>query len=96
MGKSDVLLSELAAQQLEELPVAVGRPLLAAVAKLITFPELGTQLRLEGYESYRQVIVKNYRAIYKFFPDEQRIRVYCILHTRRQYPPLFMLSDQFF
>jgi len=96
MSDADVLLSELAAKQLEDLPAGVGKPLLAAIARLIAFPESGTRLRLEGYEPYRQVIVKNHRAIYKFFPKERMVRVYCIIHTRRQYPPLVVLSDRFF
>ena len=96
MSKSDVLLSKVANQQLEKLPATVGKPLLASIARLISFPESGSRLRLEGYEPYRQIIVKNHRAIYKYLPDEHVVRVYFIFHARQQYPPLFMLSDRFF
>jgi plasmid stabilization system protein ParE len=96
MSETEVLLSELAAEQLAALAQTVGRPLIDALARLIAFPESGPRLRLEGYEAYRQVVVKNHRAIYRYFPEENRVRVYCILHTRRRLPPIDILTYELF
>jgi plasmid stabilization system protein ParE len=55
-----------------------------------------TPLLVEGYEDYRQLIVRGYRAIYRYLPDENQVRVYCILHPRRRLPAIEFLLHQTF
>ncbi len=96
MNNLKVLLSKLAVEQLANLPPPTGRAVITALTQLITFPESGSPLILMGYENYRQILVKNYRAIYRYLPLDNQVRVYCILHTRRQLPALeFLVYQQF-
>ena len=96
MNETEVLLSRLAANQLGELPPASGRAMAQALRQLAVFPESAPPLREEGFSQYRQVIVKSYRALYRYFPNDNQVRIYCILHTRRQLPPAEFLIYQLF
>jgi plasmid stabilization system protein ParE len=87
-----VLVSRTAEQQIQGLTPSVGRAMLDALARLIVFPESAPQVDEEGYETYRQVIVRRYRAIYRYLPDRSEVRVYCVIHTRRRLPPVELLS----
>jgi len=74
----------------------MGRAMVQALMRLVVFPESAPALREEGFGPYRQVIVNGYRAIYRYFPGENQVRVYCILSTRRQLPPAEFLIYQLF
>jgi plasmid stabilization system protein ParE len=87
VNEVEVLLSRLAADQLGALSPSIGRAIAQALMRLAVFPESAPPLREEGFSLYRQVIVNGYRAIYRYFPDDYQVRVYCILSTRRQLPP---------
>ena len=91
-----ILLSDLALNQLKEMPSAPGRQLLVALERLRTFPESAPRLTLSGYETYRQVIVSSYRAVYRYFSDTDEVRVYCIIHERRRLPSPEYLTHQIF
>lgn len=67
-----------------------------ALMRLAVFPESAPPRLEAGFSQYRQVIVKGYRALYRYFPNDNQVRVYCILHTRRQLPPAEFLSYQLF
>ena len=96
MSEIEVLLSRLAAEQLAGLPPTAGRMMAKSLTHLTMFPEAAPPVLLDGYENYRQVLVKGYRAIYRYFPDDDQVRVYCILHTRRQLPaPEFLIHQLF-
>jgi plasmid stabilization system protein ParE len=93
---SQILLSDLAVEQLKDLSPQAGQQLLSALERLRTFPESAPRLSLEGYEDYRQLIMRPYRAIYRYLPDNEEVRVYCILHMRRGLPPSEFLIYQIF
>lgn len=92
----EILLSDLAVSQLKEMPAILGRQLLDTLQRLRVFPESAPQLTVDGYEAYRQLIIRPYRAIYRYIPEAEQIRVYCILHTRRRLPDVEFLDYQAF
>ncbi|GIK57398.1 MAG: type II toxin-antitoxin system RelE/ParE family toxin [Chloroflexi bacterium] len=91
-----ILLSDLAVEQLSEMPPKAGRKMLDAMRQLRTFPHSAPPVVLENYESYRQLIARPYRAIYRYLEETQEIRVYCILHVRRALPAPEFLTHQIF
>ena len=96
MNEAEVLLSRLAADQLGSLSPLNGRAMAQALMRLAIFPESAPPLLEEGFSLYRQVIANGYRAIYRYFPDANQVRVYCILSTRRRLPPAEFLIYQLF
>jgi plasmid stabilization system protein ParE len=48
------------------------------------------------YQPYRQLIVQAYRAVYRYDEQEDIVRVYCIVHTRRRLPTVEFLTHQQF
>ena len=93
---SQILLSDLAVDQMREIAPGTGRQLLQAMQRLRTFFESAPYLLLPGYEAYRQLVVRPYRVVYRYFPDEELVRVYCVLHLRRNMPPAEFLHHQVF
>jgi plasmid stabilization system protein ParE len=93
---TEILLSNLAVEQLREMPPPVGRAMIEALQRLRIFPESAPTITLEGYEPYRQLIVRSHRAIYRYLGDENVVRVYCVLHARRRLPASEFLSHQIF
>ena len=96
MNETQILLSRLASEQLAHLPPSRGRAMVHALRRLAVFPESAARLSEEGYEAYRQLIAQGYRAIYRYFPDNDQVRVYCLLRMRRQLPPSEFLIYQLF
>jgi plasmid stabilization system protein ParE len=96
MNEADVLLSRLAIEQISVLTPAVGRTLTNALTPLVRFPESGSLIPMAGYEDYRQVIARGYRAIYRYFPEAHQVRIYCVMNVRRQLPPSEFLRYQSF
>lgn len=96
MNEADILLSRLAIDQIAQLTPAIGRALLNALTTLARFPESTPIVPQDGYGAYRQVIVKGYRAIYRYFSEYHQVRIYCVLHTRRQLPAPEFLYYQLF
>ena len=93
---TDILLSDLAVEQLREMPPTIGRSMIEALQRLRTFPQAAPTISLEGYESYRQLTVRSHRAIYRFIEEENKVQIYCILHTRRRLPASAFLTHQIF
>ena len=93
---TEIILSDLAVDQLKEMPAKTGRQLIDGLQRLRLFPESAPRLMLEGYELYRQVVVRPYRAIYRYISIEDQVRVYCIIHSRRRLPPARFLEYQIF
>lgn len=93
---TNILLSDLAVQQLGALSPAHGRVVLAVLQRLREFPLSAPSLAMAGYETYRQLIVQQQRVVYGYFPDENLVRIYCVLHVRRQLPPAEFLTHQVF
>lgn len=93
---SQILLSDLAVQQLSDMPFDIGRRILNSLDRLRTFPHSAPHLTLEGYESYRQLIIRSYRVIYDYDEAKEIVRVFCIMHARRQLPPSEFLKYQLF
>lgn len=69
MNEADVLLSRLAIEQISALTPAIGRILTNALTPLARFPESGSLIPKAGYEEYRQVMAREYRAIYRYLPE---------------------------
>ncbi len=75
-----------------------------SLERLAVFPESAPPVlvegpvlsKVEGYEDYRQLVVRGYRAIFRYFPDEDKVHVYCILHPRRRLPAVEFLIHQTF
>jgi plasmid stabilization system protein ParE len=93
---SQVLLSDLAFEQLQEISADPGERLLNAIERLRSFPQSAPRLTLEGYEAYRQLTVQPYRVIYKYLPEEDQVRIYCIIQLRRKLPDSEFLRYQIF
>lgn len=93
---NQILLSDLAVDQLRDVAPATGRQLLQTVQRLRAFPESAPPVQLAGYEAYRQLVIRPYRVIYRYFADEQTVRVYCVLHLRRTLPAAEFLQHQIF
>ncbi|KAA3661863.1 MAG: type II toxin-antitoxin system RelE/ParE family toxin [Chloroflexi bacterium] len=93
---SQILLSDLAVEQLSEMPAQIGRFMLDSLQRLRTFPRSAPRVPVEGYESFRQITVRSYRAIYCYFEEKNEVRVYCILHVRRRLPSPELLKYQLF
>lgn len=96
MNDADVLLSRLAIEQISVLTPTIGRILTNALTPLARFPESGSLIPVAGYEEYRQVIARGYRAIYRYFPEIHQVRIYCVMNVRRQLPPSEFLRHQSF
>ncbi|MCK4451046.1 MAG: type II toxin-antitoxin system RelE/ParE family toxin, partial [Anaerolineae bacterium] len=73
MSDIAVLVSRLAGEQLADLSPRIGRAMAQALERLAVFPESAPLLLVEGYEDYRQLVVRGYRAIYRYFPDEDKV-----------------------
>ncbi len=96
VNETEVLLSRLASEQLGNLTPESGRAMAQSLARLAVFPESAPPMLASEFEQYRQVAVRGYRAIYRYFPDDSQVRIYCILHTRRQLPaPEFLMYQLF-
>ncbi|MBE2223402.1 MAG: type II toxin-antitoxin system RelE/ParE family toxin [Anaerolineae bacterium] len=93
---TDIVLSDLAVAQLKEMPPPVGRAMIEALQRLRTFPQSAPAISLEGYETYRQLNVRSFRAVYRFTEEDNLVRVYCILHARRRLPASEFLRHQVF
>lgn len=93
---SRILLSDLAVEQLEAMPPRAGRLMLEAFHRLRTFPQSAPRLSEDGYEVYRQVLIRPFRAVYRYLEDDDEVRIYCILHMRRRLPTPDFLTHQIF
>lgn len=93
---SQVLLSDLALEQLQDISHQPGERVLKAVERLRSFPQSAPRMTLDGYESYRQLTVQPYKVIYKYLPEEDQVRIYCIIHLRRKLPDSEYLRYQLF
>ena len=96
MDEIEVLVSRLALAQLAELSATVGRAIVQGIMRLADFPESAPHVRQRDYESYRQLIVRDYRVIYRYSEAEEQVRVYCVLHLKRRLPPAEFLIYQLF
>ena len=54
-----------------------------AVSNLSQFPFMGHKLPEFPHSPYREILIGNYRAIYKFKENEDQIIVMAIVHVRR-------------
>ncbi|MCP5100757.1 MAG: type II toxin-antitoxin system RelE/ParE family toxin [Chloroflexi bacterium] len=93
---SQILLSDLTVEQLSNMPPKVGRFMLDSLQRLRIFPLSAPPITVAGYESFRQLNVHSYRAVYKYIEETEEVRVYCILHVRRQLPSSELLKHQLF
>ncbi len=59
-----------------------------STARLARFPELGQILPEHPQTSYRQLIVRNYRVIYRFDSAACRVIVVAVVHASRILPYL--------
>ena len=65
------------------------RRLLAVVERLEAFPTSGRAVPEIGDESLREVIHRNYRVVYLYSPDDDRVEILTVFHASRQFgaPP---------
>lgn len=96
MNDIEVLVSRLALAQLSALTATVGRVIVQAIMRLADFPESAPLVGQRDYEHFRQLIIRDYRVLYRYFSDEQQVRVYCVLHVKRRLPPSEFLIYQRF
>lgn len=59
-----------------------------STSRLARFPELGQVLPEHPTVSYRQLVVRNYRVIYRFDPAAERVFVVAVVHGSRLLPLL--------
>lgn len=71
----------------------VGRAILSAADRLSTFPLSGRKVPEFPVLSFREVIVEQYRVIYRV--DEQnKVFILAIVHTRRHLPEAVDLENR--
>ena len=65
------------------------RKLLAVVERLEAFPESGRTVPEIGDADLREVVHRNYRIVYLFLPEEDRVEVLTVFHASQQFgaPP---------
>ena len=61
------------------------RKLMHATECLEAFPTSGRVVPEIGDESLREVIHRNYRIVYLYLPDEDRVEVLAVFHSSRQF-----------
>ena len=93
---SHILLSDLAVEQLKNMPPQIGQQMLQAMERLRIFPRSASHISQEGYELYRHLIVRRFRAVYRYFEETDEVRIYCILPLRRRLPSSEFLTHQIF
>ena len=91
-----LILSDLAVEQLKDVPAKTGSQIFVALERLRSFPESAPRLSAKGYEGYRQLIVQRYRVVYRYITEDDTVRIYCILHVHRQLPSSEFLTYQIF
>ncbi|MEW5987059.1 MAG: type II toxin-antitoxin system RelE/ParE family toxin [Chloroflexota bacterium] len=96
MTEAEIILSRLALDQLASLTPTIGRTLVKALQRLAAFPESAPPVSQPGYEDYRQLIIKDYRVVYRYLGGDEQVRIYCILHIRPQLPASEFLNYQLF
>ena len=70
------------------------RKLMHAAGRLEAFPASGRMVPGIGDESLREVIYRNYRIVYIYLPDEDRVEVLTVFHSSRQFGALPGESDE--
>jgi plasmid stabilization system protein ParE len=60
------------------------RRIQGAVRRLARFPESGRHLPEHPDEPYREVIIGNYRVLYRYRPERNHVIVVAVVHGRRQ------------
>lgn len=78
--------SELALAQMEEIPSRTGEAILDGLEKLYLFPESCPRVQQQGYEAYRELNKAGYRLVYRYFPEEETVRIFCVQRHRRLLP----------
>ena len=58
------------------------------VARLESFPESGRVVPEFPGGQYREVLVGQYRAVYRYLADRNQVRVLAVVHGSRLLPPL--------
>ena len=66
----------------------VLRTLMSVVERLEAFPTSGRVVPEMGDESLREVIHRNYRVVYLYSPDDDRVEVLTVFHSSRQFGAL--------
>lgn len=69
------------------------RKLMHAAERLEVFPASGRVVPEMGDESFREVIHRNYRIIYMYWPDEDKVEILTVFHASRPFGALPSASD---
>ena len=64
------------------------RRLSAVADRLEAFPASGRAVPEIGDESLREVIHRNYRVVYIYLPDDDRVEILTVFHSSRQFGAL--------
>ena len=64
------------------------RKLMHAAERLRTFPVSGRMLPEVDDENMREIIHRNYRIIYMYLPEDDRVEVLTVFHASRQFGAL--------
>lgn len=90
--KTEVRLSALVVDQLYDLPLSLRQKLFNQIKRLEVFPESASTLSDESHSQFRQLVINRHRIIYRYFMDENEVRIYCVIHERRQLPSAEFLT----
>jgi toxin ParE1/3/4 len=61
------------------------RKLIQVTERLAQFPLSGRAVPEIGGENLREVIHRNYRIVYYYLPDEDKVEVLTVFHSSRQF-----------
>lgn len=64
------------------------RRLLSLAERLEAFPTSGRAVPEIGDDSLREVIYRNYRVVYSFLPDDDRVEILTVFHSSQQFGAL--------
>lgn len=67
--------------------VLLVRKLLFASERLKTFPASGRMVPEIGDDNMREIIHRNYRIIYLYIPEDDRVEILTVFHASRQFGP---------
>ena len=73
---------------------ALVRRLMCAAERLEVFPASGRVVPEIGDEAMREVIHRQYRIIYMYLPEEDRVEVLTVFHSSRQFGALPGENDE--
>ena len=75
-----IFLTDTALKNLEPLPDKHIKKILDSIGHLEVFPEMGYSIQKPTWKEYRQLIIDQYRVIYRINDEKHKIYIHIIQH----------------